>query len=184
MGDAILAGLGIVPPEASATPGETANTAIDIGGDGVEVVQIFPITTLIVSTISSIPTATTSTVETTVPISASLGVVTLGTSVIQSGGNGGGGGNGSSAVTANASAMGSRSTTGNVSATVSGSTTRSVSTTGSGNPTEIGNPTETASGHTSVPVVPTGAAEGVTRWESWWLEFGLLVWGVGMVYWI
>ncbi|KAK0512307.1 hypothetical protein JMJ35_005435 [Cladonia borealis] len=163
LGDAILAGLGIVPPGASATPGETANSAIDIG---VEVVQILPTTTLIVSAISSIPTAATSAVPPIVSISASLGVVSLGTSAILSGGNE------SSAVTANASAMGSGSTTGTGSAIVS------ITTTGSGNPTE------SASGHTSVPVVPTGGAEGANVCENWWLEFGLLVWGVGMVFWM
>ena len=118
------------------------------------------------STVSSVLAATTGAVE---PISVGTGIVSPGTSAtlgepadnaIPSGGNvgvgdkEGGGGNGSSVIT------------------------------GSGSTPGTGNPTESVSGHTNVPVVSTGGAEGVTRCESWWLEFGILVWGVRMVYWV
>ena len=85
-----LAGIGIVPSGASATPDEVANSAIGNGGNGVEVVQIFPTTTLIVSIVSSVPTAAISTVQgPVVTISASMGIIASGTSAIQNGwGNG------------------------------------------------------------------------------------------------
>ena len=170
LANAILAGMPILPLEVSAPPGKVANSAIESGGNGIEVVQIFLITTLIVSTVSSVPAAATSAVEgPIVLISAGTGIIpsgksaTLGASAnsaIPSGGSvgggdkGGGGGNRSSVIT------------------------------GSGSTTGSGNPTESVSGHTTVPIVSTGGAEGVTRCDSWWLKFEMLVWGLGMVYWM
>ena len=185
--NATLAGISTLPPQASATPGGKANGATGSGGNGAEVVQVFSTTTLVVSIVFSVPAATTSTVAPIVSISACMGIVPPGTfatsiepasSTIQSGGNGGGGGNGSSLVTGSGITTPSGSATGSSSATGSGSATRSSLVTGSGTATE------SVSSHTSVPVVPTGGAEGATRWESWWLELGILVWGFGMVFWL
>ena len=206
LADAILAGMGIVPPGASATPGEVANGAIESVGNGVEVVQIFPTTTLIVSTVSSVPAAATSIVEgPIVLLSASMGILppvataTPGkpaNSAMQSGGNAGGGGNRSSVVTGSGSATGSSLVTGSGSATGRGIATGSgIATgrgsatgrgiaTGSGSSTGSGNPTESGSGRTNVPIVPTAGAEGINGWQTWWLGFEILVWGVGMVYWM
>ena len=145
LANATLARIGIVLPGASATPGEMANSAIGNGGNGVEVVQIFPTTTLIVSIVSLVPTAATSNVQggPVVEMSASMDIIAPGTSAIQNGW-----GNGSRVVTGN------------------------------------GNPTESASGRTNVPIGFTGGAEGVNGWSNWLLGFGILVWEVGMVFWM
>ncbi len=47
-----------------------------------------------------------------------------------------------------------------------------------------GSATKSVSGQTSVPYVFTGGAEKVDWWESWFLGFGILLCGVGMVYWV
>ena len=90
LANAMLAGMSIVPPEASTTPDKGTNGGLESGGNGVEVVQIFPTATLIVSIVSSVPTAATSTVQgPVVTISASMGIIAPGTSAIQNGwGNG------------------------------------------------------------------------------------------------
>ena len=66
-----------------------ANSATANGGNGAEVAQILPTTTLIISAISSFPTTTISTMQgSVVAISASRGIIAPGTSAIQNGGNG------------------------------------------------------------------------------------------------
>ena len=148
---------GIVPPGASATPGEIANSAIGYGGDGIEIVQIFPTTTLIVSIVSSFPTAVISTVQgPVVTILASMGIIAPGTSAMQHGGV-----NGSSVVKGGGSVTGS-----------------------DGAATGSGNPTETVPGRTNISTVFTGGTKGVNGWSSWLLGFGILVWEVGMLYWM
>ena len=157
LGDAISAGMVILPPGASAMRLEMVNGAIESVTNGIEVVHIFPTTTLIFSTVSSVTAAATNAVQ---PMSASLGTIPRGPSAIKTSGNGGGGGNGSSVVTGTGGYTGTGSTTGS-----------SVS-------------TESVPSHTAVPVVPTGGAKGANGWEIWWPGFEVLVWGVQMVFWM
>ena len=126
----ILAGMGIVPPGASASPGKTVYSAI------------------------------------------------------QSGSNGSGSVTGSGSITGTGITTGSGFTTGNGTATGTGSTTGSGTATGTGSPTVSRNPTASVTGHTAVPTVSTGEAKAVHEWANRWLEFALLIWGVGMVYWM
>lgn len=152
-----MAGTGILPLEESATPDKVANAAIESVGNGVEIVQTLPTTAFIVFNIPLVAAAADSSVELIVPISASMGIVPPGTSaasVTPAKSTIQSGGNGSSAVT------------------------------GSGTTTGSGNPTESISGQTNVPIISTGEAKVVNRWESWWLKFEMLVWGLGMVYWM
>ena len=89
-------------------------------------------------------------------ISASMGIFSPGTSAMQHGGV-----NGSSVITGGGSATGS-----------------------DGAATGKGNSTKSVPGHTNVSTVFTGGTERVNGWSNRLLGFGLLVWEVGMVFWV
>ena len=200
--DLISASTGIVPSGASATLGKAVNGVIESGGNGGGPVY------------TPSPTAATSATELIDLISASTGIVpsgasaTLGKAVngaTESGSNTAGPvqsfrtttlviplvpaaatnttglihpiSAGTGILPSKASATPGKPANGGIQSGGNGGG-------GGGGGNGNGSATGSVVGQTSVPTVSTGGAEGVNGWENWWLGFGILVCGVGMVYWV